>query len=84
LNFRPSAIISEGYKYNINIKGMKIEIKWHGPDASAASKFPGSNSGNMLKLEINYLVKMVDSIDVQVIIPTFLLLIRRYKAILVK
>lgn len=44
--FKPSDAIAEGYKYNYTINGTKIEIKWHSPDANAAAKFPGSNSGN--------------------------------------
>lgn len=44
--FKPSTTISDGYKYNYEINGTKIEIKWHAPDANAASKFPDSNSAN--------------------------------------
>ncbi|HEX3029390.1 MAG TPA: hypothetical protein VHT34_08825 [Clostridia bacterium] len=44
--FKPSATITDGYKYNYTINGTKIEIKWHAPDANAAAKFPGSNSGS--------------------------------------
>ncbi|WP_076308031.1 RHS repeat-associated core domain-containing protein [Paenibacillus odorifer] len=44
--FKPSATIADGYKYNYEINGTKIEIKWHAPDANAAAKFPSSNSGS--------------------------------------
>ena len=44
--FVPSDTIIEGYKYNFSINGTNIEIKWHSPDLNAATKYPGSNSGN--------------------------------------
>lgn len=44
--FKPSATITDGYKYYYTINGTKIEIKWHAPDANAAAKFPGNNSGS--------------------------------------
>ncbi|NUU62889.1 hypothetical protein [Paenibacillus agri] len=44
--FRPSSTIADGYKYNFEINGTKVEIKWHSPDANAASRFPGSYSGS--------------------------------------
>ena len=44
--FVPSDTIIEGYKYNFSINGTNIEIKWHYPDLNAATKYPGSNSGN--------------------------------------
>lgn len=44
--FKPSQTIKQGYKYNFKINGKKVEIKWHSPDANAALKYPGSNSGS--------------------------------------
>ena len=37
--FKPSTTIAEGYKYNFDINGTKMEIKWHSADANAAAKF---------------------------------------------
>lgn len=31
---------------NLKLSGYKIKIKWHSPDANAAMKYPGSNSGS--------------------------------------
>jgi hypothetical protein len=50
--FKPSATIADGYKYNYTINGTKIEIKWHAPDAKAAAKYPGSNSGSVWTAQI--------------------------------
>lgn len=50
--FRPSATIADGFKYNYTINGTKIEIKWHAPDAKAAAKYPGSNSGSVWTAQI--------------------------------
>jgi hypothetical protein len=44
--FVPSNAIPAGYKYTHLVNGSRITIKWHGPDANAAAKFPDSNSGN--------------------------------------
>ena len=44
--FKPSTTITDGYKYNYSVNGTKVEIKWHSPDANAASKYPESNSGS--------------------------------------
>lgn len=43
--FTPSSTITDGYKFNYDINGTKMEVKWHSADANAAAKFPGSNSG---------------------------------------
>ncbi|WP_434697113.1 filamentous hemagglutinin N-terminal domain-containing protein [Pseudomonas sp. Z1-14] len=43
--FKASASITEGRKYQYVWNGQRVEVKWHAPDASAAAKFPESNSG---------------------------------------
>lgn len=44
--FKPSASIAAGSKFQYTVNGTKVEIKWHSPDATAASKYPNSNSGS--------------------------------------
>jgi filamentous hemagglutinin len=44
-SFKSSATITAGSKFQFEINGQSVEIKWHAPDANAAEKFPGSNSG---------------------------------------
>ncbi len=43
--FISTETIKEGYKYNFNINGKKVEIKWHSKDLNAEKKYPNSNSG---------------------------------------
>ncbi|MBD8032190.1 hypothetical protein [Solibacillus ferritrahens] len=50
--FKPSETITEGYKYNFEIDGQKIEVKWHSPDLNAKQLYPDSNSGNMWTAQI--------------------------------
>ena len=45
-NFKPSNTIEYGQKYQFEINGAKIEVKFHSPDATAAAKYPGSVSGH--------------------------------------
>ncbi|QVX15943.1 hypothetical protein DB356_15160 [Pseudomonas congelans] len=45
-SFQPSATIAAGSKFQYKINGQNVEVKWHAPDASAAERFPGSNSGS--------------------------------------
>lgn len=44
--FKPSSTIEFGQKYQFQINGSKIEVKFHSPDAVAAARFPGSTSGS--------------------------------------
>jgi hypothetical protein len=50
--FKPSPTIAAGSKYQYTVNGVKLEIKWHAPDAMAASKFPGSTSGRVWTAQI--------------------------------
>ena len=50
--FKPSITIPGGSKFKYEVNGMTVEIKWHAPDAVAAKKFPGSNSGLMWTAQI--------------------------------
>jgi len=50
--FIPSRTISEGYKYNFEINGTKLEVKWHSPDLNAKKLYPDSNSGNQWTAQI--------------------------------
>ena len=51
--FRPSNTIASGQKYRFQLSdGTKVEIKWHSPDANAARRFPGSNSGTKSTAQI--------------------------------
>jgi len=50
--FKPSPSITAGSKYQYTVNGIKVEIKWHAPDAIAASKFPGSTSGRAWTAQI--------------------------------
>jgi hypothetical protein len=43
--FEGGATIGNGEKYLFDFNGSSVELKWHTPDANAAIKFPGSNSG---------------------------------------
>lgn len=45
-NFKPSDTIEAGYKYQYDVNGSKMEVKWHSIDLKAAAKYPDSNSGN--------------------------------------
>jgi len=44
--FKPSATITDGSKFQYTLNGQKVEIKWHAPDANAATNYVGSNSGS--------------------------------------
>jgi hypothetical protein len=50
--FKPSSTIEFGQKYQFEISGAKIEVKFHSPDAVAAAKFPGSTSGSQWTSQI--------------------------------
>ncbi|MCK9697466.1 hypothetical protein [Pseudomonas syringae] len=45
-SFQSSATIAAGSKFQYKVNGQNIEVKWHAPDANAAERFPGSNSGS--------------------------------------
>jgi RHS repeat-associated protein len=59
--FVPSENIKSGYKYDFNFNGTTVQIKWHSPDANAALKFPGSNSGKMWTAQIQIGNKLLGS-----------------------
>jgi hypothetical protein len=50
--FKPSSTIEFGQKYRFKVNGSSVEVKFHSPDAVAASKFPGSNSGTKWTAQI--------------------------------
>jgi hypothetical protein len=50
--FSPSKTIADGRKFQYEVNGTKVEIKWHSPDAAAAAKYPGSRSGSMWTAQI--------------------------------
>ncbi|OLQ44930.1 hypothetical protein BHT95_20220 [Bacillus paralicheniformis] len=58
-NFKASETIKKGYKYNFEIDGKKVEVKWHSPDLNAKEKFPDSNSGNMWTAQIKIQKKLL-------------------------
>ncbi|MGE6630415.1 T7SS effector LXG polymorphic toxin [Bacillus sp. NPDC077027] len=58
-NFKASETIKKGYKYNFEIDGKKVEVKWHSPDLNAKQKFPDSNSGNMWTAQIKIQKKLL-------------------------
>ncbi len=48
-SFVPSQRISQGFKYNLTIGGLKVQIKWHSPDSGAPA---GSNSATTWTAQI--------------------------------
>ncbi len=57
--FKATNTIHAGFKYRYKIAGIKFEVKWHSPDAVAAVKHPGSNSGSMWTAQIMVNNKLV-------------------------
>ena len=58
--FKPSSTIAQGEKYQFELNGQQIELKWHTPDAKASLKFPGSNSGTVNTAQIRLNGKLLD------------------------
>jgi RHS repeat-associated protein len=51
--FVPSQTIPAGYKYQFDINGTPIELKWHAPDANASTRYgPSSVAGNQWTAQI--------------------------------
>lgn len=48
----PQAPIEFGQKYQFEIDGTKMEVKFYSPDLNAAQKFPGSNTGSQWTSQI--------------------------------
>lgn len=44
--------VKDGFKYEYNINGTQVIVKWHGPDKNAAKLYPNSNSGKMWTAQI--------------------------------
>jgi filamentous hemagglutinin len=59
--FIPSKTIVDGYKYSFSYNGVRYEVKIHSPDAVAASKFPGSNSGKQWTAQVKVNNKLLGS-----------------------
>jgi filamentous hemagglutinin len=59
--FKSSDTIANGSKFNFEVNGTKVEVKWHSPDANAAAKFPGSRSGSMWTAQIKIGKKLLGS-----------------------
>ena len=47
IDYYPSARIEAGFKYEFDINGIPIELKWHSPDLNAKIRWPDGNSANM-------------------------------------
>ena len=45
--FKPTETILGGEKYTFDINGTKVQLKWHTPDAAAASKYIEGSSGSV-------------------------------------
>lgn len=58
--FKPSANIAGGEKYLFEYQGQQVELKWHTPDAGAAKKYPGSNSGSYNTAQVKLNGKLLD------------------------
>ena len=50
--FGTSMAVKDGFKYEYNINGTQVIVKWHGPDKNAAKLYPNSNSGKMWTAQI--------------------------------
>jgi hypothetical protein len=60
-SFFPSNSIASGFKFQYELNGTRMEVKWHSPDSVAAAKFPTSNSGNGWTAQIKIGNKLLGS-----------------------